>query len=325
MLAQLIQDCVLEAKPSFFLRIGRRIWKCVPATWVRLPLFRAFGMYLHACVSRLAERTQSYGTFFFRNRPELQLIVRLTAKKDHDSKLNVAVLGCSKGADVYCVAYSIRSARPDINLSLCGIDISQEVLDFAQEGIYSIKRRRYASAIDLGSLSEEEKINWNTYRDQPNLHSSIFERMSEHEFKEMFDVEGNHAKVKSWLKRGIIWQRKDVCEPDLPNILGLQDIVIANRFLCHMLPLGAEHCLRNIARLVKPGGYLFVAGVDLGIRTRVAEEMGWKPVRDLMRDMHEGDVSVLDGWPLEYWALEPFQAKRRDARIRYASVFQLDV
>jgi hypothetical protein len=34
------------------------------------------------------------------------------------------------------------------------------------------------------------------------------------------------------------------------TLLGLQDIVIANRFLCHMEPRDAERCLRNIARLV---------------------------------------------------------------------------
>jgi len=44
--------------------------------------------------------------------------------------------------------------------------------------------------------------------------------------------------------------------------------------------------MRNIARLVKPGGYL----VDLEVRTRVARSLGWKPVGDLLRETHEGDV-----------------------------------
>ena len=52
----------------------------------------------------------------------------------------------------------------------------------------------------------------------------------------------------------------------------------------------AEVCMRNIARLVKPGGYLFVSGVDLEVRTRVARSLGWKPVGDLLRETHEGDV-----------------------------------
>jgi hypothetical protein len=40
----------------------------------------------------------------------------------------------------------------------------------------------------------------------------------------------------------------------------------------HMNASEAERCLRNIARLVTPLGYLFVSGVDLNILTKVAKE-----------------------------------------------------
>jgi hypothetical protein len=76
---------------------------------------------------------------------------------------------------------------------------------------------------------------------------------------------------------------------------------VANRFLCHMHPEEAEECLCNLARLVKPGGYLFVSGVDLGVRTKVARELGWRPVTELISEIHEGDPSLRRGWPLEYW------------------------
>ena len=99
---------------------------------------------------------------------------------------------------------------------------------------------------------------------------------------------------------------------------------MANRFLCHMEPAAAETCLRNVARLVKPGGYLFVSGIDLDVRTRVARGLGWKPVPTLIREIHEGDTSLRRGWPMEYWALEPFNDDRPDWKTRYASVFQID-
>ena len=107
------------------------------------------------------------------------------------------------------------------------------------------------------------------------------------------------------------------------SILGPQDIVIANRFLCHMGPGAADHILRNLAHVLKPGGYLFVSGIDLDVRTRVALEMKWNAVTELMEEVHDGDPSIRDCWPLEYWAKEPFQAKRYDAMIRYASAFQI--
>jgi SAM-dependent methyltransferase len=109
----------------------------------------------------------------------------------------------------------------------------------------------------------------------------------------------------------------------LVSALGEQDVVVANKFLCHMPPVGAEKCLRNLVRLVKPGGYLFVSGVDVDVRTKVAIELGWEPVRNLIEEMHDGDPSVRRDWPWQYWGLEPFDGKRHDWSVRYASVFQI--
>jgi hypothetical protein len=49
--------------------------------------------------------------------------------------------------------------------------------------------------------------------------------------------------------------------------------------------------------------------------------MKWKPITELMEDVHDGDPSI--SWPFEYWAKEPFQARGRHAMIRYASAFQI--
>jgi hypothetical protein len=39
--------------------------------------------------------------------------------------------------------------------------------------------------------------------------------------------------------------------------------------------------------------------------------------------VHEGDSSLINGWPLDYWGVEPFCDDRSDWKIRYASVFQI--
>ena len=89
-----------------------------------------------------------------------------------------------------------------------------------------------------------------------------------------------------------------------------------------MDPAAAEKCLRNLARLVRAGGYLFVSGIDPDVRMKVARELGWKPVSDLLREVYEGDSSLV-GWPVTWWGLEPFSEARRDWRIRYGCVFQI--
>jgi SAM-dependent methyltransferase len=147
--------------------------------------------------------------------------------------------------------------------------------------------------------------------------------MSESEKDQLFDRHGDFFTVKSWIKEGISWYCADAGDLNLVSILGRQDIVVANRFLCHMGPANAERILRNLGRLLKPGGYLFVSGVDLDVRTRAAVDAKWEPVTELMEEIHNGDPTIRSGWPFEYWAKEPFQAKRANAIVRYASAFRI--
>ena len=315
---------ILRGCLRVYLSANRRIW-------VRLPAFlrlrspgRAYGRHLHAMVCLHAERKQNHSTFFLRNRPELELMCSLLEQKAHGSSMDITVLACSKGAEVYSILWAIRSARPDLRVSTRAVDISLEILEFARNGAYSLRRPDISIAADREAAAKADKLTWNTYRDQgAHQDVSIFERMTDQEAEAMFDREGDQAKVKSWLKQGITWHTGDAGDPELVRILGPQDLVVANRFLCHMNPEAAEKCLRNLARLVKPGGYLFVSGIDLDVRTRVARSLGWRPVPDLMREVHEGDVSLKNGWPLEWWGLEPFCHDLPDWRIRYASAFQL--
>ena len=212
----------------------------------------------------------------------------------------MAFLGCSNGAELYSVLWTIRSERLDLKVVSHAVDVSKEVLALAQKGVYSLT---------APELVEEP----------------IFARLNDEEVRAMFDADSNphEVKIKSWLREGIAWHLDDAASPELVDVLGPQDLVLANNFLCHMDPPDADRCLRNIARLVTPGGHLFVSGVDLDIRTRVALDLGWKPVRDLMEDIHDGDPSVRNDWPCQYWGLEPFDRGRHDWEVRYASAFQL--
>jgi chemotaxis methyl-accepting protein methylase len=306
------------ARPRLF--VAGQLWKHIPPSLRALSPVRSYGMHLHAAVRRHVGRRQYFGTFFFRNRPELELIGRLVARAHHGSSWGVSVLACSKGAEVYSIAWTIRSARPDLKLSLHAVDISSDILAFAEGGVYSLRSDDVPNGAHSSAVVGAQGVTWNTCRDQ---NASIFERMTDPEMQGMFDRDADQVSVKPWLREGIFWHRADAGDPDLADLLGPQDMVVANRFLCHMEPLAAERCLRNITRLVAPGGYLFVSGVDLDVRTKVAQERGWWPVTELLGEIHEGDPSLRRGWPLEYWGLEPFGAQRRASLVRYASVFQL--
>jgi chemotaxis methyl-accepting protein methylase len=260
---------------------------------------RAYGTWLQSVVRLVATREQYFGTFFLRNRPALELMRRLADKKAKGSTLRIAILACSAGAEVYSILWTIRSARPDLKIIVHAVDISQKILDFAKAGIY---------APDTSGL----------------VGSSIFERLTEYEKEQMFDWDDEVASVKPSLREGITWRLGDASSPEMIRTLGPQDIVVANNFLCHMEPPAAEKCLRNIAGLVDRGGCLFVSGVDLDVRTKVANELGWRPFPELLAQIHDGDPCVRNDWPWRWWGLEPLNQNRKDWRLRYAAVFQVN-
>src|SRR5262249_14659332 len=158
------------------------------------------------------------------------LICGLLKKKPSGSRVDIAVIGCSNGAEVYSLVWAIRSSRPDLNINLQAVDISKSILTAAEEGIY------------LHSGTQGQRV-------------SMFVRMNDQEVKAMFELSHDQFRIRPYLKHGIRWVLGDAADPELTTVLGPQDLVIANRFLCHMKPTFAEACLRNIVRSVKPGGY----------------------------------------------------------------------
>jgi hypothetical protein len=288
-----------KSPAGFYLRLNRRIWEIIPDGLRNFYPVRAYGAWLHSLVRLQATRQQYFGTFFLRNRPALELMRRIADEKAEGSTLRIAVLACSIGAEVYSILWTIRPARPDLKVRVCAVDISRDVLKFAEKGVY---------APDTCGL----------------VGSSIFERLTAHEMEHMFDWERDEARVKPRLREGVTWQLGDASSPELIHVLGPQDIVVANNFLCHMEPQAAENCLRNIAGLVDRQGYLFVSGVDLEVRANVAHELGLRPIPELLEQIHDGDPSVRRDWPWRWWGLEPLNHRRHDWRMRYAAVFQVN-
>jgi chemotaxis methyl-accepting protein methylase len=281
-----------------FLELNSRVWRWLPARTRGLHAVQAYGRWLHALVSRNADREMYVGTLFLRNRPALELMRRLIATRPQGSTLRLAVLGCSVGAEVYSILWTLRRSRPDLTILVDAMDISPEVLAIAQGGVYGLQ------------TSEA-------------VHASIFERLSDAELSEMFEWEVEQGKVKEWLREGITWRLGSAADPGLIEELGPKDLVIADNFLCHMDASNAELCLRNFAPLASPDGYLFVSGVDLDVRTKVALELGWEPVPELLEEIHHGDPLVRADWPFRWWGLEPLDQSRPHWQTRYASAFHM--
>jgi len=87
----------------------------------------------------------------------LDLIRRLCEQKSHGATLKIAVLGCSIGAEVYSILWTIRSARPHLKVVWHAVDISKEILNFAEKGGYDPNASAFVSAPIFERLTAHEK------------------------------------------------------------------------------------------------------------------------------------------------------------------------
>jgi SAM-dependent methyltransferase len=283
-----------------YLRLNGVVWQSLPRRLRAFPPIGLYGRLLHHVVRLRSARRHYFATCFLRNRPQLRLIGRLSDQTAVDSRFRIAILGCSNGAEVYSILWTVRSRRPDLRVVTHALDISSEAVRLAARAVYS--------------LTTPELVE-----------SQLFAGILPVEMEAIFQAPrgGTEVTIRPSLKEGITWHVADAGSVGLPDLLGPQDLVAANNFLCHMDPSRAELCLRNIARLVSPGGYLCVSGVDLDVRTRVAEDLGWTPVLDLLEEIHDGEQNLRNDWPCAYWGLEPLNKRRRNWQTRYASCFRL--
>lgn len=238
-----------------------------------------------------ANYTANY-TRFFRNLPQLELLRDLMPEMPRGVPVRIAVLGCSTGAELYSAVWMVRTARPQQEIQALGIDISEICIQTAADGVYPVQ------AAEVAGISETS-------------------------YGRLFNRQGDTLRVQQWLREGVRWWIGDACSSDLAAHFGLQDIVFANNFLFHMDTKRAECCLRNLARLVAPKGYLFIGGVDLDLRSRAVRELGLIPVTARLEDIYTAEEGMLTAWPFRFWGLEPMDLRRRDWPARYATVFRI--
>ena len=298
-LTRLARSRVFGKSPvGVYLRLNRLFWSRLSRSVVASYPIRLYGDFLNILARKHSPRGQLHCTFFLRNRPALELMGRLVERTAHRDTLRVTVLGCSTGAEAYSIAWRIRSARPELTLILTAIDISEKAVQIAQSGVYLIGGCQFTG-------------------------TDLFDSLTEVEIAELFDRDNNAAVVKSSIRDVIRWRVADATDSAIVEALGPQDIVVANNFLCHMEPSVATTCLRNIGRLLGHGGYLFVSGVELYIKTKVAREQGWIPVEEHLEEVHNGDPRMTCDWPFNYSSLEPLNKRRKNWKMRYAQVFNV--
>jgi chemotaxis protein methyltransferase CheR len=268
---------------------ARACWHALPESVLSTWPFRKLGKLIHKAHIRWQLRVPLLQiTYFLRNEPLLEVLRDLALKLPNGRDWRVISVGCSTGAELYSLLWYLRSARPDLRISAVGVDIADTVVAKARGGEY---------------LRTDDEMRF--------LSNAMIEAM--------FDQAVDAIKVKDWLRKDVRWLVADGMDPDLPDLLGSADLVLANNLFLPLSDEKAESFMDNLLRLVSPGGY-FVLNGNLDVKTRFAKKNRLVPLSDRIEAVHFGDPTKMK-WPWKHTSPEPIEKWRPDWQTRYAQIF----
>ena len=289
---------------KFFARSVRAVWRRSPAWLVETSAFRLLGRYIYDRVTRFDLRVQSHHTKFCRNVPQAEAVRDLIVRDHSGPDLKVASVGCSTGAELYSCLYTLRSSLPDIKVSGVGIDLSHGVVKAAQRADYETSQPASAGVGMFATGGTET------------------DQLSEQQVAEIFEtLPDGCLRVREWIRDDTTWLTADATDPGLIDLIGQQDIVLANNFLGPMDDDLVERCVRNLLKLLRPGGFLVVEGIDQKLRARLFPELGLETELERFEEIYNADPSKRN-WPWDRWAHEPIDRKRVDWPYWYCSIFK---
>jgi chemotaxis methyl-accepting protein methylase len=284
-------------------KLCRAVWESIPGPIVKTAPMRYTGKLIYRNFTRNVLRVQSHYTHFMRNPPLLDALASLLTDYEKGSTLRLASIGCSTGAELYSTLHVLRRARPDLTFLAQGVDISSAVVEIARRGIYRPDAPAAEDGLYQAGRAEVSSKDIDGFR-------GILETLPD-----------GTLRVHEWLRENASWWTADATDKSLLDVVGEQDIVLANNFMGPMEDPLAEACLRNIMRLVKPGGLLVVEGIDTDLKTRILMPSEFKPVLSRQEDIWTADPSKR-GWPWVRWSYEPLDRNEEGWQFRYSVIFR---
>jgi chemotaxis methyl-accepting protein methylase len=235
----------------------------------------------------------SHVTGFFRNIPQLDVIVA------HAAGLGTAhVFGCSIGCETYSLAIWDR-LHGGGRLRVAGSDLSDGCVARARAGAYGVRE------VDF-------------YPDRTDTAEKIA--------APFLQREGERYHVAPELREACAFTQLDVLAPPDRARVAAVDLLLCQNTLIHLGP-DARRALDGLLPLVRPGGLMAIAGMDLDLRAAWTRENGLEPITDRCAEIHDGWREQRRAWDgrlageRPHYALEPF-TDRPDGAFRYSTLFR---
>lgn len=257
-----------------------------------LPVVQALGQTIYKVKSRTQPRSQSTTTGFYRNLGQLSALNGPLSHLVSNGPIRVLVVGCSMGCEAYTLAGFLAAFCPTLDWCIEAIDISEEALAVARAGHYGTEH-------GLG-------------RDYSEKTAAIEAKL--------FSIEGARWSILPDVSDRVDFTQGDILL-DMPRYKGSYDLVFGQNFMIHMVPSDEAKAFKNLVDAVRPGGALFIGGMDLDARKLLVGQHQLSPVEWKLREIHEEDYARRNAWPWEYWSLEPFPSRSDALAERYATIF----
>jgi 2-polyprenyl-3-methyl-5-hydroxy-6-metoxy-1,4-benzoquinol methylase len=99
------------------------------------------------------------------------------------------------------------------------------------------------------------------------------------------------------------------------------DLVFAQNVLFHLPRPIAKRAFEALVDLLRPGGTLFVNGMDTDMRAKLTKQYGLEPITERIAEIHE-DARVDRGahWASSYWGRPPLE-KSGDWVRKYCTIY----
>lgn len=260
------------------------LFNFAPSRWI--------GRYIYDWQRRHQLRTQSTSTKFFRNLQQLAALEGPLVNLTKTGYLSVLVAGCSYGCEAYSLGGLLALRLPRLNWQITAVDISHEALKIADAA-------RYTSQHGLGSPRD-------------NLEKQLEARL--------FKRSGDEWTVVADIRERVSFAYSDVLSAEFRQFKNY-DLVLGQNFMIHMNDASAKSALASLVAAVRPGGALFLGGMDLETKTSLLAPHQLVPLDWNIVEIHEDDNMRRLAWPWNYWSLEPIHPRDRNYLTRYSTIF----
>lgn len=257
-----------------------------------------YATWHHNRLLATSDRSQGHTyTGFHRTPAQLEAIrgpvlEHLGVARDSTRPLDILVFAGSNGAEAFTLASVLRATRPSLPLHIVSTDLHDEMVARGRQARYS--------------------------RDEVLHHAHVTQQFLE----STFIHDGSTFTVKPEIRQLVQFEQANMLDASSGRRFAPADIVVAQNVFCHLRPWDAEQAFHIIRSCLKPRGVLLLNGMDLGLRSRLTDQAGLRPLAFNARRIHDESRSHVSlAWWRYYYGIEPYCGWRRDALRRYSTIF----